>query len=322
MNITTICWKWIRKHGLPMNSFYRKVRTNIFPVVVFSAIVVGCGMALYLFHPASPHHDRYSFVVRFESVGTLSPGNRVEVRGITKGEIEKVELTDDAVYVTARVLADVKIPKNSEYRLKTAGLMGERELSVLTGDAGELVADGDTVYGYYEEGANAVGKSLAIILTDLDSVVTILKNVKDTLTFGTTGKKANRVLSKGSELLDHSAERAHEWVAEVDGILSRAENSLDKAKKALEAVPGQADAAVQKMENLTATLDSLVGKVKSMKTELDEIGSRLDKDDNTAGLILSKKGEIMKELDQIGAHVDALVKDIRKNGLKLNVDIF
>jgi len=279
-------------------------------------------LALYLFHPASPHHDRYSFVVRYETIGTLSPGNRVEVRGITKGEITKVDLTEDAVYVTARVLADAKIPKNSEYRLKTAGLMGERELSVLTGDSDELIADGDTVNGHYEEGANAVGQNLALILSELDSITTVLKNVKDTLTVGSTGKKAERVFSKAGDLVETASSAVREWVGEADALLSKAEGALDKAKSTLESVPSQADATVQKVDALVSRLDTLLGEVKGLKKELDEILAKLDKDDNAAGLILSKKGAIFKELDEIGTHVDALIKDIRKSGLKMNVDIF
>jgi len=305
-----------------MNNFYQKIRSNLFPFVIFSAIVVGCGLALYLFHPASPHHDRYSFVVRYESIGTLSPGNRVEVRGITKGEITKVDLTEDAVYVTARVLADAKIPKNSEYRLKTAGLMGERELSVLTGDSKEMVADGDTVNGYYEEGANAVGRNLAIILSELDSITTVLKNVKDTLTVGTTGKRAERVISKADNLVETATSAVREWVGEAEGLLSKAEGLLDQAKSTLEPVSGQADIAVQKVDSLTARVDALIEKVKGLKDELDAILAKLDKDDNTTGLVLSKKGAILKEIDEISTHVDALIKDIRKSGLKLNVDIF
>ena len=305
-----------------MNNFYQKFRSNLFPVIVFSAIVVGCGLALYLFHPASPHHDRYSFVVRYESIGTLSPGNRVEVRGITKGEIAKVELTDDAVFVTARVLADTKIPKNSEYRLKTAGLMGERELSVLTGDSEDLIADGDTVIGYYEEGANAVGRNLAIILSQVDSITIILKNVKDTLAAGATGKRAERVLSKADNLAETATSTVREWIGEADSLLSKAEGLLDKAKTTLEPVPGQADAAIQKVDSLVARLDTLLDEVKGLKDELDRTLAKLDKDDNTAGLVLSKKGAISKELDELSAHVDALLNDIRKSGLKLNVDIF
>jgi len=305
-----------------MNSFYRKLRSNFFPVIIFSAILVGCGLALLLFHPASPYHSRYSFVVRYESVGTLSPGNRVEVRGITKGEIEKVQLTDEAVYVTARVLADTKIPKNSEFRLKTAGLMGERELSVLTGDSKDMIADGDTVVGYYEEGANAVGKNLAIILSELDSIATVIKNVKDTLTVGSAGKKTQRVLSKAENLVETASSSVREWVGEAENLLSKTEGVLDDAKSALGNVPGQVDATVQNVEGLMARLDTLLVDVKGLKSELDKIHSKLDMDDNSAGLILSKKGAILEEMDEISTHVDALIKDIRKSGLKMNMDIF
>ena len=305
-----------------MNNFRRKFRSNFFPFVVFSAIVVGCGMALYLFHPASPHHDRYSFVVRYESIGTLSPGNRVEVRGITKGEIEKVELTDDAVFVTARVLADTKIPKNSEFRLKTAGLMGERELSVLTGDSKDVIADGDTVNGHYEEGANAVGRNLAIILSELDSITTQLGALKDSVTKGTAGKRVDRVLKKGDNLIQVSRESVQEWVNSATDLLSKAEGTLDQAKAALGDVPDKADGTVQKVENLVARVDSLLSKVHGAKKDLEGIEAKLDQDNNTVGLILSKKGDIHKELDLIGADIDALIKDIKKQGLKLNMDIF
>ena len=305
-----------------MNNFRRKFRSNFFPVVVFSAIVLGCGLALYLFHPASPHHDRYSFVVRYESIGTLSPGNRVEVRGITKGEIAKVDLTEDAVFVTARVLADTKIPKNSEFRLKTAGLMGERELSVLTGDGQDFIADGDTVNGHYEEGANAVGRNLAIILSELDSITTQLGALKDSVTKGTAGKRVDRVLKKGDNLIQVSRESVQEWVGSAMDLLSKAEGTLDQAKSTLGDVSGKADGTVQKVENLVARVDSLLSMVHGAKKDLEGIEAKLDQDNNTVGLILSKKGDIHKELDLIGADIDALIKDIKKQGLKLNADIF
>ena len=279
-------------------------------------------MALYLFHPASPHHDRYSFVVRYESVGTLSPGNRVEVRGITKGEIAKVQLTDEAVYVTARVLADTKISKNSEFRLKTAGLMGERELSVLTGDSKDLVADGDTVHGYYEEGANAIGRNIAFILSELDSIATQIGALKDSVTKGTAGKRLDRVLKKADDLVGTSQESVQEWVGEAKDLLSKAEGTLDKAKSSLGNVPERAEGTVQKVENVVAHVDTLLTQVRGLKTELETIQAKLFQDDNTMGLILSKKGDIIKELDRIGADIDGLIADVKKQGLRLNMDIF
>ena len=105
-----------------MNSLLFKIKKNLLASFVF--LVISCGVAAYLFHPASPHFKRYTFVVRYETIGTLSPGNLVRVRGIAKGEIVDVKLTEEAVYVTAKVLADTKIPVNSEFRLVTAGQFG------------------------------------------------------------------------------------------------------------------------------------------------------------------------------------------------------
>ena len=128
-----------------MNSLLFKIKKNFVASLIFLIIVVSCGLAAYYYHPSSPYHKRYTFVVKYETIGTLSPGNLVRVRGIVKGEIVNVKLSDDAVYVSARVLSDAQIPVNSEFRLVTAGLMGEREMSIITGNSSKMVADGDTV---------------------------------------------------------------------------------------------------------------------------------------------------------------------------------
>ena len=79
-----------------MNRFVRLIKENVVPFIVFMVIAVSCCGAWFFFHPSSPYHDRYSFVVSFQAVGTLSPGNLVAIQGIPCGEITKVELTDDA----------------------------------------------------------------------------------------------------------------------------------------------------------------------------------------------------------------------------------
>ena len=200
--------------------------------------------------------------------------------------------------------------------------MGERELSVLTGDSEKLIADGDTVNGHYEEGANAVGRNLAIILSELDSITSQLGALKDSVTKGSAGKRVDRVLQKGDNLIQVSKESVQEWVNTATDLLSKAEGTLDQAKTALGNVPDKAEGTVQKVENLVVRVDSLLNMVHGAKENLEGIEAKLDQDNNTVGLILSKKGDIHKELDIIGADIDALIKDIKKQGLKLNMDIF
>ena len=79
-----------------MNKFSRLIKENLLPFIVFVIIVTSCCAAWFCLHPSSPFHERYTFVVSYDAIGTLSPGNLVKVRGIPCGQITKVELTDDA----------------------------------------------------------------------------------------------------------------------------------------------------------------------------------------------------------------------------------
>ena len=44
--------------------------------------------------------------------------------------------------------------------------------------------------------------------------------------------------------------------------------------------------------------------------------------DNSAGLVMDLTSPINSELDKLLLDVDALLEDIKKNGLDINVDIF
>ena len=261
-----------------MNKFSRLIKENLLPFVVFVILMTSCSAAWFFLHPSSPYHARFSFVVSFDAVGTLSPGNLVKVRGIKRGEITKVELTDDAVYVTVRVLAETKVPRNSEFRLITAGLMGEREVCILTGDSKELVQDGDTLVGHFDEGLSGFGQKLRSIIADLGELKDSVRSVMDSLS--------------------------------------------DGAQEALEAI---AQTGAVKIRDLNALVDRtrlLLESVKRLKDQSNAIMGKLVEGDNSAGLVMDLTSPINSELDKLLLDVDALLEDIKKNGLDINVDIF
>ena len=299
-----------------------KVKRNLLPSIVVLVFLVACGTAFYIFHPASPYHERYSFVVRYSAVGTLSPGNRVIVRGIPRGQITKVELTDDAVFVSAEVYADTKIARNSDFNLINSGLMGEREMCILTADSDDFISDGDTVNGHYDEGTSGVSRDLFEALESLDEITATLKSVRDSVVDGSIGKSFSRVVNKGGKLASTAKSSVLDWKGEAEDVLKKLDGSLNSAKDLLTKVQGDGEKAVNGVDSLLSRVDGLLEQVKSTKGELDSVVAKLDQDDNTAGLALSKDGELSRKLERISADVNALVDDIKKNGVKLNIDIF
>ena len=305
-----------------MNRFTRLLKENLLPFVVFVVIVVLCCGAWFFFHPASPYHDRYVFVVSFQKVGTLAPGNAVCIRGIKCGQITKVELTDDAVYVTAEVLATSKIPVNSEFRLINSGLMGEREMNVLSGDSPRLVSNGDTLFGVFDEGMTGVGKKLTAIMDGAGEIRDTLVALMDSISEGAAGKKIDRVSHKADRLVKQTKGNVREWKSEVQSLLDKCDRSLESAQAALDGMSSRAGSKLAEVDNLIDRTRKLLLRVGVLKSQSEEIMAKLAKGDNSAGLLLQKDLPINRELDKLLQDVDSLLNDVKKNGLDINIDIF
>lgn len=305
-----------------MNIIAYKIKSNIVPFFVALILVSGCCAAWYFFHPASPYHKRMTFVVRFEKVGTLTPGNRVAVRGITKGQITKVKLTDEAVYVTAEVLADTKISRNSRFRLITAGLMGERELSVLTSDDGNYLGQGDTINGFFDEGTAGITQSLRDIMEGLNEVKEELYALVDSVTVGASVKRVNAVGTNAKKIIATMQRLLNEWKGSVNQIMDNCDSAVVKAKDVLADASEKGEDAAAKAQMFMPRIDSLLQKTQTFSAYVDTFSKQLESDSGSVGLILDEKGRLSTELDGIKTDFKSLYEDLKANGLKLNVDIF
>lgn len=304
-----------------MNRFVRLVKENVIPSIVFAILAVSCVGAWYFFHPSSPYHPRYSFVVSYQAIGTLSPGNPVEVRGIKAGEITKVQLTEDAVYVTARVYSTVKIPVNSEFRLINSGLMGEREMCILSGDSDKLVSDGDTLIGNYDEGTSGVFKSLTEAFDDVAEIRDTLKSLMESLTKGDANKQIMRVVNKGQKIVRMTRSDLKSWVGETEKLLNELNGSLGEVKNTLNVAIDKGGPKVDQLRGYVDRVESLLKRVEGSTNRARSFLKKFE-EKNTVGLIMDDQGPLKDETEQLVKDVDALFTDIRKNSLKLNVDIF
>lgn len=305
-----------------MNRFTRLVKENLVPFIIFLILLSSCCGAWFFLHPSSPYHERTRFVVSYDAVGTLSPGNRVEVRGISRGQILKVELTDDAVYVTAEVLATTKIPRNSEFRLINSGLMGEREMCVLTGDSPDLVQDGDTLVGKYDEGMSGVGKKLVVIMNDAKEIKDSIRAVVDSIEKGESGKQLQRVTKKVKQVVQLTKVNVRSWKTDVDALLDECDRSLGNAKQALDVIADRGATKIHEIDSLMDRTQQLLKKVIELKGQTEGIVKKLTEKDNTASLFLAPDSDFNRELDRLVLDVDSLLQDIKKNGLDINIDIF
>lgn len=305
-----------------MNSLWIKIKKNFVAIFVFVVIVVLCGMAAYFYHPASPYFKRYTFVVKYETIGTLSPGNLVRVRGVSMGEIVDVKLTDDAVYVKARVLAEAKIPVNSEFRLVTAGLMGEREMSIITGNSSKLVAEGDTVNGLYDEGTSGISKNLTEAVNDIGDAQKMITSFVDSITVGETGKQMDRVANKAKKLVRVTKADVRKWKSQVDELIDGYYGVAEKLERSLQELSDRGGESAAKASELIDRVRALMERANASKEAAMVIMAKFDESEGSAKKFLDESSKLKVDFDALRHDFDTMLNDVKKNGLKLNVDIF
>ncbi len=92
-------------------------------------------------------NDSYSLSARFTTVSGLRVGNRVEMLGMEIGRISefKMDQEDQLAVVELKIKNGIKIYDDAIASIKTAGLIGDKYVSIDAGGGGDLLKQGDTI---------------------------------------------------------------------------------------------------------------------------------------------------------------------------------
>ncbi|WP_166645993.1 outer membrane lipid asymmetry maintenance protein MlaD [Halospina denitrificans] len=104
----------------------------------------------------------YQVFAEFSDVGTLKPGSRVAMAGVTIGKVTRVELDTDSyrARVAMEVREDVdRIAIDSSAVIRTAGLMGEHYIEISPGGHPDSISDND----YIEDTQSAISIEALIL---------------------------------------------------------------------------------------------------------------------------------------------------------------
>ncbi|MCT7657767.1 virulence factor Mce family protein [Mycobacterium deserti] len=109
------------------------LRTGIFGItLVVCLVLVSFGYTSLPFWPQGKPYEAY-----FTDAGGISPGNDVNVSGITVGEVTGVELAGDKAKVLFTVDRGIAVGDQTLVAIKTDTVLGEKSLAVTPGGGGE-----------------------------------------------------------------------------------------------------------------------------------------------------------------------------------------
>lgn len=166
-------------------------------VLVFIAIgLLICVFGYLYLSGIYPGIYGYKTQVYFKEVSGLKTGSVVYIRGMEKGKVNKVLLTNDNQMVRVEITLDrsVKLTKDTKFAIRSLSYFGTDRILTVTPGVGEIVSNTTTFYGVNEvielesffislDKVIAKIESMPII-DELQELKTELYNKFDTLTKG------------------------------------------------------------------------------------------------------------------------------------------
>lgn len=109
------------------------LRTGILGIFVVACLVlVSFGYTGLPWWPQGRNYEAY-----FTDAGGITPGNDVNVSGITVGKVDSVSLAGDQAKVTFTVDRNIKVGNQTLVAIKTDTVLGQKSLSVTPGGSGD-----------------------------------------------------------------------------------------------------------------------------------------------------------------------------------------
>jgi phospholipid/cholesterol/gamma-HCH transport system substrate-binding protein len=267
----------------------KTLRAGIFGVaVVVMVVIVAFGYNTLPFYPQGKSYEAF-----FADAGGISPGNDVNISGITVGKVGDVALAGDVAKVTFTVDRDIRLGDQTLVSIRTDTVLGERSLGIVPGGSGSVTS--------IPVGRTTVPYTLGTALQDLGQNSAALD--KDQLT------KALSVLTESFRDATPELRRTLDGVAELSQSINANDEALGQLltrAKSVTAVladrAGQVNKLVTDGNQLFAALDERRAALSTLIAGIDDVSQQL------SGFVADNRREFQPALKKLNLVMDNLLE--------------
>ncbi len=299
-----------------------KLNSNWNIKIVPVAILVILGIALFiggiLYLREYKVGQRFAeYKVSFKTVGTLSLGDPVRVSGVKIGKVTSIDLRDKNVLVNLHVDSKYRIPKDSDFHIRSMGIMGERMVTITLGESNKTISEDSEYVGIYEPGIGEALGSVGHLLVKVDTMMTYIKEIVDSTVGRKTFKtefneivdEVGMITSDLSEIISDNKNKINITMTNVNSIAKKGDKLVGKLDIAV-------DDVVDKIDTVANNANVLIDDLKGVTSTTQNI---VDKVNNGNGLVAKviNDEKLAVDLDTLVNSVDSLVKTIDDEGVKI-----
>lgn len=257
--------------------------------------------------------------VRFPQTGGLGASDEVQVNGIRKGSVAKIDLQGDHVIVDLALASDIHLTRNCNVAIRNVGLMGEKVIAVDLATTGPAYTQADTIQGIFELGMGEVMAGMGSSMGSMQAVVKSLDQMvmrldkngdvdKTVVNLRETSEQLSALLKENRALLHETAVNA--------AATSRATKTLIADRQE------QYVRLLDSVERSTKNIEQLSSRLDSLRATAQSIGNKVDHGDGSIARALNDKGMYEETKGTLKA-MKELLEDLKKNPRRyINVHVF
>ena len=251
-------------------------------------------------------HKQNKVIVVFDDVAGLIQGSFVRINGLRVGRVDSLTLDtkQNKVLVEARIqLADISIPKDSKFYVRTSGYVGDKYLDIGLGKSDKYLKDRDLVVGEAAFDSFKSLERLTEIVNEIDPKL-LGSTIQDFATGATSFLKKADTLAEDTDRVVKglpAGEDLQKLVAdarETTSKLSEAVNSVEKIATNEE--------AQKNIVKLLSQANEVSSDLKSALTNANNLANNKAAFEDVSNLLV-RASRIIEQLDEIKA--DPLIQN-------------
>ncbi len=195
----------------------------------------------------------YSILVSYDTATGLEKRAVVRMAGVKVGYVKDIRLKGRKAEVELIINFGISIPKGSMATMASIGLLGEKHIEILPGEAAEFLQEGDLIEGVPPVSFDQMGTTLLAIGDEFKGIAQIISEMIG-------GEESRNNLQDTLENLASFSEELNEFLRINKG----------EVKKSLQASQGAVQTFEQRVEVLSTNLDELIVLLKDTVQESRE----------------------------------------------------
>jgi phospholipid/cholesterol/gamma-HCH transport system substrate-binding protein len=265
------------------------------------------------------------FYAVYNNAQGLMKANPVTINGFQVGQVGDLYFHPD---LSGRLIAkivisnDYPVPANTVARISSDGLLGEKMVVLLLGDASKSAASGDTLQGDFEVSiTETINAEVAPIKLKAEKLMGSLDTAIQVLT-GFLDPKTERAFRTSVLSLENSLDHLEGITKNTDGLLAdnrakldRLFTNLDKLGQTLAANSGELERVMNNAAAITdtlaaANLKQTLGQLEQTSTQLAAITGQIAAGKGTLGLLVHDE-KLYRNVDEAVVSLEKLLTDFR-----------